>query len=78
VHVELGADSVRILLRIIDDGLGFDVRHVAHGLGLPSMRERVRSVGGSIDITSRPKLGTRVEVRVPFPGGGSEDIPQVA
>jgi two-component system sensor histidine kinase UhpB len=78
VHVELGADSVRILLRIIDDGLGFDVRHVAHGLGLPSMRERVRSVGGSIDITSRPKLGTRVEVTVPFPGGGSEDIPQVA
>jgi signal transduction histidine kinase len=78
VQVELGADGVRILLRIIDDGLGFDVRQVAHGLGLPSMRERVRSVGGSIDISSRPKLGTRIEVTVPLPEGGSADIPLVA
>jgi signal transduction histidine kinase len=78
VQVELGADNVQILLRIIDDGLGFDVGRVAPGLGLPSMRERVRSVRGSIDITSKSKLGTRVEVTVPFLEVGSPGVPRVA
>jgi len=66
VQVELGADQRRILLRIIDDGVGFELNQSASGLGLASMRQRVSSVGGSIEIDSAPMAGTRVEVLVPL------------
>src|SRR6516165_2402151 len=51
VQVELGANDKRITLRIIDDGVGFDPSLEAGGLGLESMRQRVRAVGGFIDIS---------------------------
>jgi signal transduction histidine kinase len=66
VQVELSSDDGQILLRIIDDGLGFDLSHEVAGLGLASMRQRVQAVGGSIDISSSLKRGTRIEVRVPI------------
>lgn len=66
IQVELEAGDKGMLLRISDDGVGFDVDDAEVGLGLPSMRERVRSVGGSIEITSSPKSGTRIEVRIPL------------
>jgi len=78
VQVELGADDSRVSLRIIDDGVGFDPSHVAGGLGLESMRHRVRAVGGFIDISSSPNSGTRIEVRVPYREHASEDVPGVA
>lgn len=73
-NVELGADHGRILLRIVDDGVGFEPRRATTGLGLASMHQRVSSVGGSIDITSSPMAGTRVEVRVPLREHGASDI----
>jgi signal transduction histidine kinase len=42
------------------------------------MRQRVRAVGGFIDISSSPNAGTRIEVRVPFREYFSEDISGVA
>jgi signal transduction histidine kinase len=78
VQVELGADDTQIALRIIDDGVGFDPRREAGGLGLESMRQRVRAVDGFIDISSSPNSGTRIEVRVPFGEYCSEDVPGVA
>ena len=77
VKVELGTNREHILLRIIDDGRGFDVRITGSGIGLPSMTERVRSLGGLIDITSGPKAGTKLEVTLPIKEG-RDDIPQVA
>jgi len=72
VEVELHADDRQIVLRIIDDGIGFDLKRETAGLGLPSMRERVRSVGGSIDMISSPKTGTRIEARVPLEEDNSD------
>ena len=78
VHVELGADDTRISLRIIDDGVGFDTSRNAGGLGLESMRQRVRAVGGSIDISSSQNSGTRIEVRVPVRDHCSGNVPGAA
>jgi signal transduction histidine kinase len=36
------------------------------GLGLTSMQERLRLVGGELSINSQPKRGTTVHARVPF------------
>jgi signal transduction histidine kinase len=78
LQVELRASDGRISLRIVDDGVGFDLNGEPAGLGLASMRQRVLSVGGSIKITSSPKLGTRVEAQVPFRETPSDDIPGAA
>jgi PAS domain S-box-containing protein len=68
VEVELSENSGEIRLTIRDLGRGFDVEAVQQGkgLGLTSMRERVRLVNGTITIDSKPKGGTTVHVRVPF------------
>jgi signal transduction histidine kinase len=68
VLVELSGSEAAVSLRIVDDGVGFDLRAPdgKEGLGLVSMRERLHLVGGTIDIDSRPSEGTRIDVRVPM------------
>jgi PAS domain S-box-containing protein len=67
VKVELTCQSGMVYLRVSDDGVGFNPEHaqVHPGLGLVSMRERLRSVGGEFSIWSKPSLGTLVEGKVP-------------
>ncbi len=67
--VHLGSLRGGIRLSIRDEGVGFDVEKVlgGDGLGLVSMRERVRFVDGEISIISKPQGGTTIEVDVPLP-----------
>ena len=67
IEMRLREDSCEIHLVISDLGKGFDVRAASQGkgLGLTSMRERVRLVNGTISITSKPMGGTTIHVRVP-------------
>ena len=57
-------------LVIADDGQGFDLTeaHRIGGLGLISLDERVRLVGGSLTINTEPQRGTEVRVQVPLGG----------
>ena len=58
----------RTLLRIVDDGCGFDVPgafSAGRGLGLMSMSERADLLGGGLNIFSSPGAGTVVEVGLP-------------
>ncbi|HMD10420.1 MAG TPA: MASE1 domain-containing protein [Candidatus Acidoferrum sp.] len=66
-EVELSGQSEEIELCISDSGRGFDVESAkrAAGLGLVSMRERLRLVGGHLSVESEPSRGTRICVRVP-------------
>jgi signal transduction histidine kinase/ligand-binding sensor domain-containing protein len=55
-------------LEVVDQGRGFDLASLAAGgLGLLSMRERVRLMGGELDIESGPETGTRIVATVPLP-----------
>lgn len=55
-----------ILLRITDDGKGFDVKNVDQtGLGLSSMRDRTEKINGKFKITSEVGEGTVVTVTIP-------------
>jgi two-component system sensor histidine kinase DesK len=54
----------RIALRITDDGRGC---HGDEGNGLCGMRERVRALGGRLELTSTKGQGTRLQVDVPLP-----------
>jgi two-component system sensor histidine kinase UhpB len=63
----LTAGPMGLALSITDDGRGFDVNGPpGDGLGLVSMRERVESVGGALEIHSTPGSGTRIRVTVPI------------
>jgi len=66
VEVQLRQDSSGIQLVVCDLGKGFDLDAVLQGkgLGLTSMQERVRLVGGTIAIDSKPEAGTTIQVRV--------------
>ena len=61
-------------LSLQDDGIGFDAAAVRKkpGLGLSSMRERVRIIRGRLRITSEPEKGTTIRVNVPLKTGQSE------
>ena len=55
-----------ITATIADDGRGFDLQNIkGRGLGLLGMEERVRELGGSIDIQSSPGRGTRIYITLP-------------
>jgi signal transduction histidine kinase len=69
--VELRAADGEIQLNVADTGKGFDTGAVNKGLGLVSMRERVRLVSGQIHWRSQPGHGTHVYVRVPLPAAGA-------
>ena len=68
VEVELREHAREIHLIISDSGKGFDVEAALRGkgLGLTSMRERVRLMSGTISIESKPMGGTIIHVRVPL------------
>jgi signal transduction histidine kinase len=69
VEIECAGDGV--VLRVSDDGRGFDPDHVqvladiAH-FGLIAMRERVEALGGRFRVTTAPGQGTVVEAKLPL------------
>jgi len=69
VTVTLGVHGHQALLRVTDEGRGFEIGS-ERGLGLISMRERVRLVGGTMRVNSSPLQGTAVEAVVPIPMSG--------
>jgi signal transduction histidine kinase len=64
--------SAAVLLSIRDNGHGFDPAKPSHqprdlGYGLTGITERVRILGGTLTIDSRPGGGTSVTVEAPLP-----------
>jgi signal transduction histidine kinase len=67
IAVALDARDGRFTLRVEDDGEGFDPAAPAlraRRLGLTSMEERARALGGTLEIESRPGAGTSVTLEV--------------
>ena len=52
--------------QIKDDGIGFSVEHGDYGVGIPSMSDRVKMLGGTFQIDSTEGKGTRIAVEVPL------------
>jgi len=68
INVTLETDNEHLLIRIEDDGNGFDLDENQNGLGLANMRERANLVAGKLRVQSRPGAGTRIEARLPLTG----------
>ncbi|UCZ52114.1 sensor histidine kinase [Bacillus shivajii] len=64
-----------IILRITDDGIGFNVEETtgSSSYGLDNMKERAEEIGGTLKIVSLKNEGTRLEVKVPVLQRGDEE-----
>jgi len=69
-EIEFDVAQDRLLLRVRDNGRGFDPSgdgpSSRSGNGLLSMRERARAMGGEIEIISQPNQGTAVKLNLPL------------
>ena len=68
VDISLVYNPDSVQLSISDDGQGFDINQKSHGMGLRSIRERISSIRGTVQVQSAPGHGTRVLVQVPIKG----------
>lgn len=65
LHILDKEDEIYLLLK--DDGKGFDEKSLDRvGMGLRSMRERAKLLGGNVEIHSEPNGGTAVEAHIPL------------
>lgn len=70
--VVIDSEDDRVSFLIADNGRGFDLENVLsrdltrRGLGLATMKERVRMLGGSLEIKSREDQGTEISFSVPI------------
>ena len=59
-------NTMKVTLK--DDGRGFDQERIPSGhYGIIGMRERIRSIGGQLEITSSPQQGTSICMTIPIP-----------
>lgn len=58
-------DDSSVRMRIVDDGIGFDVNDRSSGYGLRNIEERVNSMGGSFKVVSFENQGTVINISVP-------------
>lgn len=66
IVVDISADTENIYLKIIDDGIGFDVNKKSKGIGMQNMISRTQDCQGIIDITSKKDNGTKIKITVPI------------
>jgi signal transduction histidine kinase len=69
IHITMQGREDNVSLSIRDDGVGFDTGRSRIGLGLVGIEERVKELGGSVEVDSRPSRGTLLRVDIPRPNG---------
>jgi signal transduction histidine kinase len=78
VQLWLGRQGEEVVLRVVDDGQGFEPAAEASGMGLRNLRERATSLRGKLEVASTPGAGTTVQVWVPLlpvaPAGGTSSL----
>jgi PAS domain S-box-containing protein len=75
--VEFRIAEGELLLKLSDNGKGFDTARDSDGHGLMSMRDRTRGLGGRLEIVSGPEQGTCTTLRVPLSHNGQPAEPTV-
>lgn len=66
VEISLCYNTDSLQVSIADNGVGFDVNKKAKGMGFRSMRERIGSIRGTVQIQSAPEQGTQLIAQIPL------------
>jgi signal transduction histidine kinase len=68
ITVQTQVDCRGLLIRVMDDGTGFELAKVRRGRGLANLHNRARSIGAGVEIESSTQLGTSVTLTLPLMG----------
>jgi signal transduction histidine kinase len=73
IRVEVRSASDRLVVEVVDDGSGGPV---VHGVGLSSLGQRARGLGGRLEVCPAAGRGTRLRLELPLhPPTDHEDVP---
>lgn len=75
IHLSVHLQKPEVILLLQDDGCGFDPQELSSrraGIGLAGLRERVRILGGVMELNSVRGEGTTFRCRIPIPVYGQE------
>ncbi len=74
VQVKLASSGGQLVLKVSDNGVGFEMTKMRGtvGLGMVSMRERMHLIGGEFEIWSEPGSGTRIQATAYRPTGAAQ------
>jgi len=64
--IDISIQKERLIMKIMDDGVGFDMQQADNGNGLINMHKRAQSLNGTLKIESSPGNGTKVLLDVPL------------
>jgi signal transduction histidine kinase len=67
VELRLEHQRQTLVVRIADDGQGFDPARAVAGAGIRNIRDRISSVGGTFELRSKLGTGTVLTISVPWP-----------
>jgi signal transduction histidine kinase len=75
-EVALRLNNGELYVEITDNGKGIDQAMLVHpeSLGIMSMQERARMIGGTVHFTSNPGKGTSVVLTAPVRGGNQSEV----
>jgi signal transduction histidine kinase len=59
-----------LVVRISDDGRGFDPDQATDGVGMQNIRDRIADLGGTFELASKPGCGTVLTLKLPWPTRG--------
>lgn len=76
VKIKVSVHSHKLILEIIDNGIGFDENRPVRedSYGMIGMKERVILLEGKLFITGKPGQGTSVRVEIPYNNSSSSSI----
>ena len=71
VDVRLWWQEGEVVFEVSDDGVGFDPATRGYGTGLRGMADRLEALGGTLEVTSAPRAGTKILGTVPAPNSST-------
>ncbi len=66
IVLSLNIEGENILLRLCDNGAGFDVHAIKSGIGIANMKRRTELFGGDFELISSPGKGCTITVTIPL------------
>ncbi|TRX38149.1 sensor histidine kinase [Flavobacterium sp. ZT3R18] len=66
IQVEIEKQDMDLTLKIIDNGIGFNVNRAKKGIGLENIKSRTKECKGTLDLKSKKEEGTSITIIVPI------------
>jgi signal transduction histidine kinase len=66
INVEIIKENNDLIVKIIDDGIGFNVTKAKKGIGIQNIKSRTKECKGTLELKSKKEEGTSVTIIVPI------------